>query len=62
MGSYLHGIFEQQQACQYLLKWAGLEQAKAFDYLALQQQGIDLMADTLDEALDVDAIMKILSV
>jgi adenosylcobyric acid synthase len=59
MGSYLHGIFEQPQACQYLLKWAGLSKVKAVDHHQKRQNAINLIADTLEQTISVKKLMKI---
>lgn len=58
MASYLHGIFDHPQACEYLLNWAGLNTVADYDYNKLREQGIDLLADTLEQHLDIAAIMK----
>ena len=58
MGSYLHGLFDQTSACNALLKWAGLEQVETPNYFALREQGIDLLADTLEHYLDLDFLLE----
>ncbi|MFK5985613.1 MAG: cobyric acid synthase CobQ, partial [Pseudomonadota bacterium] len=58
MGTYLHGIFESAQSCQYLLQWAGLSNAKASNYQQNREIAINLIADTLERNLDMDAIIK----
>ena len=58
LGSYLHGLFDQTSACDALLTWAGLEQAETPDYFALREQGIDLLADTLEQYLDLNFLFK----
>ncbi len=60
MATYLHGIFNHPQACEYLLGWAGLSVKQQFDYLDYQEQGIELVADTLQEYLDMNIIKQIL--
>ncbi|MCK5918045.1 MAG: cobyric acid synthase [Cocleimonas sp.] len=56
LGSYLHGLFDQASACNALLTWAGLDQAETPDYFALREQGIDLLADTLEHYLNLDCL------
>ncbi len=56
LGTYLHGLFDNALACDALLKWAGLEHAKTPDYDLLREQGIDLLADTLEQHLDFNLI------
>lgn len=51
-GTYLHGIFDETDACDALLSWAGHKEAGAVDYHDLRERGIELMADTLAQYLD----------
>ncbi len=60
MASYVHGIFDHPDACRYLLNWAGLSTQDAYDYGNLQEQGIDLLADTLEQHLDISVILQLL--
>ena len=57
-GTYLHGLFDNTNACDVLLTWAGLKQVKTPDYYRLREQGIDLLADTLEQYLDLSLILK----
>ncbi|OAN12975.1 cobyric acid synthase CobQ [Photobacterium jeanii] len=52
-GTYLHGIFEQQQACDAILTWAGLEATQTPDFDLIREQGIDRVADTLEQYMDL---------
>jgi adenosylcobyric acid synthase len=58
LGCYLHGLFDHSSACNTLLKWAGLEQVVTTDYNALREQGIDLLADTLAQYLNLDFLFE----
>jgi adenosylcobyric acid synthase len=58
IGTYLHGIFDHQQACQALLGWAGLKQAEAIDYKAIQEKEINRLADAIEEHLNLEAIYQ----
>lgn len=60
-GCYLHGLFDQPEACQALLQWAGLEQAKTFDIHALYDQSIDRMADAIEQYMDMTALERLLN-
>ena len=56
-GSYLHGIFETPEACQAILKWGGLKTAAVTNYQALREEGINRMADTVENHLDIDQLL-----
>jgi len=45
-GSYLHGLFDLPEACNALLAWAGYRQARAVDFNALREAGINRIADS----------------
>ena len=51
-GTYLHGLFDQAEACAAILAWAGLSEARPFDYMALRQAELDRLADALEKHLD----------
>lgn len=55
-GTYLHGLFDQPEACRSLLDWAGYRTETAVDFAAKREQGIDLIADTLAENFDFSAL------
>ena len=59
-GSYVHGLFDHQQACASLLAWAGLETQQTLDYAQLQEQHIDRLAEALEAHLDMDQILDIM--
>ena len=58
-GTYLHGLFDEPDACNALLDWAGYGQAQAVDYHAIRERGIDLMADTLAQYLDFSLLERL---
>lgn len=58
IGTYLHGLFDTQAACNALLKWAGLAQQCAPDYEALREAGIDRMADAIEAHLDLAPVAR----
>ena len=62
MGTYLHGLFENREACDALLTWAGMENAETPDYEALREAAIDRLADSLEENLDMERVMALLAV
>lgn len=52
-GTYLHGLFDEPQACVALLQWAGLEAAKSIDRTAIRERELERLADCLEEHLDI---------
>lgn len=60
LGTYLHGLFEAQQACDALLQWAGLTKPQTPDYEALYEASIERLADNFQEHLDIKKISQIL--
>jgi len=45
LGTYLHGVFDDPQACHALLQWAGLHSTTKIDLAQLREQSIDRIAD-----------------
>jgi len=62
MGTYFHGLFDQQSACDAILQWAGLEQPESKNYFLLREQSIDRLADAVEQHLDINAIMEMLQI
>jgi len=61
LGTYVHGLFDRPEACSALLAWAGLEsEAAAPDMRLLREQGIERLADCVEEHLDMQRIIDIL--
>jgi len=60
MGTYLHGIFESSRACQELLRWAGLDRVEQTDYATVREQGIDRLADAIEDNLDRVLLQKLI--
>ncbi len=52
----MHGIFEQQAACDAILGWAGLEATQTPDFDQIREQGIDRIADTIEQHMDLAAL------
>ena len=62
MGTYCHGLFEEQTSCQSMLQWAGLKNAVAVDYFKRREDDINRLADTIEEHIDCDAIYELLNI
>ncbi|MGJ7096006.1 cobyric acid synthase [Vibrio hannami] len=55
-GSYLHGIFESPNACRSILRWAGLREAQGVDFAQMREDGINRVADAIEEHLDLQKL------
>jgi adenosylcobyric acid synthase len=56
MATYLHGLFDQTEACRSLLAWAGLAAPQSCDYEALREAAMDRLADAVEAHLDLAAL------
>ena len=61
-GTYLHGLFESANACNALLRWAGLEGATTPNYQALRESDLERLADTIDQQIDFNRIGNYLNI
>ncbi|MDD5301101.1 MAG: cobyric acid synthase [Gallionella sp.] len=57
--TYLHGLFESQQATDALLRWAGLGEVITPDYHARREADIDRLADAVEQHLDTAILAKL---
>ena len=60
LGTYLHGLFEGNAACDALLTWAGLDETLAFNYHSVRQLAIERLASAVEQYLDTDELLKLL--
>jgi len=60
LGSYLHGLFDQPEALDALLTWAGLRQPQPLNLHALREASIDRLADAVETHLDSAALCRLL--
>lgn len=58
LGTYLHGLFDQEAALTAILQWAGLQQAQRVDYAAVREQQIDRLAQSACENMDLAALRQ----
>ncbi|TNF38121.1 MAG: cobyric acid synthase [Gammaproteobacteria bacterium] len=61
MGTYFHGLFDKQSACDMLLQWAGLQQVQSPDYVALREQQINRLATCFEQHMDIDRVLQLVS-
>ena len=59
MGSYVHGLFGNEQSLTALLQWAGLKTPEVIDYMALCEQDIERLADMVEQQLDTDTLLSL---
>ncbi|MDH2242697.1 cobyric acid synthase [Pseudomonas sp. GD03909] len=52
LGTYLHGLFEEPEACAALLRWVGVRAVEIVDYHALRERDIERLADLVETQLD----------
>ncbi|MFC0679886.1 cobyric acid synthase [Lysobacter korlensis] len=61
LGTYLHGLFDDADALDALLRWAGLRDAQRLDMRALREASLERLADIVDAHLDTDALLRLLA-
>lgn len=58
LGSYLHGLFDTPDALTGLLAWAGAEgEIVRVDLAARREADLDRLADAVEAAIDIDALL-----
>jgi len=55
----LHGIFDRAEVCDELLIWAGMEQPKSPDITAINEAGINRLADALEECVNGELLASL---
>ena len=58
--SYLHGLFDQAEALQLLLKWAGLSSACPLNIADIREQQLERLARETEQHLDMPKLHAIL--
>jgi len=61
LATYLHGLFESQQATDALLRWAGLRDVATPDYPARREADIERLADAVEQHLDTAMLRDLFS-
>jgi adenosylcobyric acid synthase len=58
LGGFLHGLFDDHDACNLLLQWAGLEDAhsQAENMEQLREDGLNRVADAIESYVDLDTL------
>jgi adenosylcobyric acid synthase len=58
MATYLHGLFEDTDACATLLRWAGLTRPLEIDHAARRERMLDRLADTIESECDLESMLS----
>jgi adenosylcobyric acid synthase len=56
LATYVHGLFDEPEACSALLAWAGLDRPQRIDYRALRERSIERLADAIAGSMDLGAL------
>ncbi len=56
LGTYVHGVFDSPDASAALLHWAGANGAQGIDFKLLCEQGIELMAATVGQYINMSLL------
>jgi len=59
IATYLHGLFDSAEACNALLRWAGLSEAKTPDYRARCEADLERLADMVERHLDMTKLREL---
>ena len=61
-GTYWHGLFDNPQALNAVLAWAGFQAKQELDYAAVREASLDRLADAFAESMDMHKLLAILDV
>jgi adenosylcobyric acid synthase len=56
-GTYIHGVFDEPEACRALLRWAGLEAPAPVAAEVLREAALERLARSVEEELDMDVLL-----
>ena len=59
-GTYVHGIFDESEICQSILRALGGDAGELSDARAVREQNYELLADVFEQNTDVSALKKII--
>jgi adenosylcobyric acid synthase len=59
LGTYLHGLFGEPEACAALLRWGGLDAVQTADYHGLRERDIERLADLVEAHLDTARLREL---
>lgn len=58
LGTYVHGLFEEPEACCALLRWAGLAAPIRLDHRQRRERAIDRLADAVESSLNLRQLLN----
>lgn len=61
-GTYWHGLFDNPQALNAVLAWAGFRAKQELDYAAVREASLNRLADVFEDAIDMQKLLAILDV
>ena len=56
IGTYLHGLFDQESACKAIMTWAGMSSETDFDYTKVREQELELLATAFEKHINIDKL------
>jgi adenosylcobyric acid synthase len=59
LATYLHGLFDSAEACNALLRWAGLCEVQTPDYCARCEADLERLADAVEQHLDTAKLREL---
>ncbi len=59
-GTYVHGLFDHEQACAAWLEWAGLQRQQPFNYETFRNDELNRLADCVEQHLDWEKLAQYL--
>lgn len=60
IGTYVHGLLENRELMDALLRWAGHRRPAGIDYHALREAALERLADAMETSMDVARILRLL--
>ncbi len=51
-GTYIHGLFDNTEAAESILNWAGMERVQTIDIDEIREQQLERLANTIEEHFD----------
>ncbi len=62
LGTYLHGLFDEAESREALLRWCGLDAPSAQGPDEVREQQLERLADTMERDLDLESLLPGLAV